>query len=58
VVPGLPEAIVSNSFGRQAIHRMAKPDDITGSVLFLAADQAGWITGQTNMANGGNSFGL
>jgi hypothetical protein len=24
----------------------------------LAADQAGWITGQTIMANGGNSFGL
>ena len=40
------------------IHRMAEPDDIAGSVLILAADQAGWITGQTVMANGGNSFGL
>ena len=55
---GLPEAIVSNSLGRQVIHRMAEPDDIAGSVLILAADQAGWITGQTIMANGGNSFGL
>jgi hypothetical protein len=36
---------------------MAEPDDIAGSVLILAADQAGWITGQTIMANGGNSFG-
>jgi NAD(P)-dependent dehydrogenase (short-subunit alcohol dehydrogenase family) len=55
---GLPEAVVSNSLGRQVIHRMAEPDDIAGSVLILAADQAGWITGQTVMANGGNSFGL
>ena len=37
---------------------MAEPDDIAGSVLILAADQAGWITGQSIMANGGNSFGL
>ena len=55
---GLPEAVVSNSLGRQVIHRMAEPDDIAGSVLILAADQAGWITGQTVLANGGNSFGL
>ena len=55
---GLPEAVVSNSLGRQVIHRMAEPDDIAGSVLILATDQAGWITGQTIMANGGNSFGL
>jgi NAD(P)-dependent dehydrogenase (short-subunit alcohol dehydrogenase family) len=55
---GLPDAIVSNSLGRQVIHRMAEPGDIAGSVLILAADQAGWITGQTIMANGGNSFGL
>ena len=27
-------------------------------VLILAAEDAGWITGQTIMANGGNSFGL
>ena len=55
---GLPEAVVSNSLGRQVIHRMAEPADIAGSVLVLAADQAGWITGQSIMANGGNSFGL
>jgi NAD(P)-dependent dehydrogenase (short-subunit alcohol dehydrogenase family) len=37
---------------------MAEPGDIAGSVLILAAEDAGWITGQTIMANGGNSFGL
>jgi NAD(P)-dependent dehydrogenase (short-subunit alcohol dehydrogenase family) len=54
----LPEAIVNASLGRQVIHRMAEPEDIAGSVLILAAQDAGWITGQTIMANGGNSFGL
>jgi NAD(P)-dependent dehydrogenase (short-subunit alcohol dehydrogenase family) len=55
---GLPEAVVNNSLGRRVIHRMAEPEDIAESVLVLAADQAGWIIGQTIMANGGNSFGL
>jgi NAD(P)-dependent dehydrogenase (short-subunit alcohol dehydrogenase family) len=32
--------------------------DIAGSVFLLASDDAGWITGQTLMANGGNAFGL
>ena len=54
----LPAAVVSASLGRQVIHRMAEPEDIAGSVLILAAEDAGWITGQTIMANGGNSFGL
>jgi 3-oxoacyl-[acyl-carrier protein] reductase len=55
---GLPEAIVKASLGRQVIHREAEPADIAGSVFVLAADEAGWITGQTIMANGGNAFGL
>jgi NAD(P)-dependent dehydrogenase (short-subunit alcohol dehydrogenase family) len=55
---GLPEAIVNASLGRQVIHRQAEPDDIAGSVFVLASDEAGWITGQTIMANGGNAFGL
>jgi NAD(P)-dependent dehydrogenase (short-subunit alcohol dehydrogenase family) len=40
------------------IHREAEPADIAGSVLLLAADEAGWITGQSIMANGGNAFGI
>ena len=55
---GLPAAVVDASLSRQVIHRMAEPEDIAGSVLILAAEDAGWITGQTIMANGGNSFGL
>ena len=52
---GLPEAVVNNSLGRQVIHRMAEPEDIAGSVLVLAADQAGWITGREPTPKGAAS---
>ena len=55
---GIPEPIVSNSLGRQVIHRMAEPEDVAGGILMLAGDDAGWITGQAIMANGGNAFSL
>ena len=55
---GIPEPIVTNSLGRQVIHRMAEPEDVAGGVLMIASDDAGWITGQSIMANGGNAFGL
>jgi 3-oxoacyl-[acyl-carrier protein] reductase len=55
---GLPQPIVDASLARQVIHRLAEPADIASSVFLLAADEAGWITGQTIMANGGNAFGL
>jgi len=55
---GLPEPVVTSSLGRQVIHRMAEPEDIAGGVLMLAGDEAGWVTGQAIMANGGNAFSL
>ncbi len=55
---GLPAAVVDASLSRRVIHRMAEPDDIAGNILMLAAEDSGWVTGQTIMANGGNSFGL
>ena len=33
--------------------RMGKPDDIAASVVYLASDEAGWITGATLHVNGG-----
>lgn len=51
-------APVVASLGRQVIHRMAEPEDIAGGILMLAGDDAGWITGQAILANGGNAFGL
>jgi NAD(P)-dependent dehydrogenase (short-subunit alcohol dehydrogenase family) len=55
---GLPQPIVEASLARQVIHRLAEPADIAGSVFLLAADDAGWITGETILSNGGNAFGL
>jgi NAD(P)-dependent dehydrogenase (short-subunit alcohol dehydrogenase family) len=34
--------------------RMAEPEDIAHAVAFLASDQAGYITGQTLLVNGGH----
>jgi NAD(P)-dependent dehydrogenase (short-subunit alcohol dehydrogenase family) len=35
------------------IHRLGTPDDIASAVLFLASDQATWITGTTLVVDGG-----
>ena len=56
--PGLAESAITVDAQRhvvslQAIKRQGEPDDIVGIVLFLASDDAGFITGQTIMADGG-----
>ena len=38
---------------RIALRRLGTPKDIADAVLFLASDQAGWITGQTLSVDGG-----
>jgi NAD(P)-dependent dehydrogenase (short-subunit alcohol dehydrogenase family) len=58
MIESVTAPILSASLGRQVIHRMAEPDDIAGSILMLAGDDARWITGQAIMANGGNAFSL
>ena len=36
-----------------AMRRLGRPEDIAHAVLFLASEQAGWITGQTLPVTGG-----
>jgi NAD(P)-dependent dehydrogenase (short-subunit alcohol dehydrogenase family) len=41
---------------RGAIKRSSQPDDIVGTALFLASDNASYITGQTLVVDGGKQF--
>ncbi len=40
----------------QALKRLATPEDIAGSVAFLASDDARWITGDTLRVDGGSKL--
>lgn len=56
--PGLAESVINEAAQRhvvslQAIKRQGEPEDLVGLVLFLTSDEAGFITGQTIMADGG-----
>jgi 3-oxoacyl-[acyl-carrier protein] reductase len=35
------------------LRRMGQPDDIAAAVVYLASDEAGWVTGATLHVNGG-----
>jgi 3-oxoacyl-[acyl-carrier protein] reductase len=36
------------------LRRLGRPEDIANAVLFLASEQADWITGQVLYVGGGN----
>ena len=42
---------------RYPLKRLGVPEDIGAAVAFLASDDAGWITGQTLVVDGGASLG-
>jgi 3-oxoacyl-[acyl-carrier protein] reductase len=44
------------ALGMQALKRLAQPDDIGGVVVFLASDDARWITGETVRVDGGSKL--
>jgi 3-oxoacyl-[acyl-carrier protein] reductase len=62
VLPGLTDTAASATqseeqkratWEQQAIKRLEQPADITGTVLFLASDDASFITGQAIVVDGG-----
>ena len=53
---GLLEDAETYGVDRGAIKRAGQPDDIVGTALFLASDQAGYLTGQTIVVGGGKQF--
>ena len=56
-VPGMfahaPEAMQEGAARSSPFGRIGRPDDIAGVVSFLASGDAGWVTGQHILANGG-----
>jgi 3-oxoacyl-[acyl-carrier protein] reductase len=66
VAPGVVETDMSTfartdagrdyTLGMQALKRIAQPDDISGAVVFLASDEARWITGDTLRVDGGSKL--
>ncbi|MBX9701913.1 MAG: 3-oxoacyl-ACP reductase FabG [Acetobacteraceae bacterium] len=49
----IPEAARTKLLERIPSQRMGTPADIAAAAVFLASDEAGWITGQTLHVNGG-----
>lgn len=49
----LPEDVLESVWSKQAIKRFGEPQDIVGPILFLASEDAGFITGQTIVVDGG-----
>jgi 3-oxoacyl-[acyl-carrier protein] reductase len=66
VAPGVVETEMSSftkteagreaTLGMQALKRIAQPDDIGGVVVFLASEEARWITGDTIHVDGGSKL--
>jgi len=66
VAPGVVQTDMSNftkteagrdfTLGMQSLKRLAEPDDIAGTVAFLASSEARWITGETIQVDGGSKL--
>ncbi|MBI4482981.1 MAG: SDR family oxidoreductase [Acidobacteria bacterium] len=50
----LPE-VVRSELAMQPIPKLGSPEDVAHAVLFMAADEAGYMTGQTLYVDGGRS---
>jgi NAD(P)-dependent dehydrogenase (short-subunit alcohol dehydrogenase family) len=51
-----PEEMAARIVATQAIRRRERPEDLAGAILFLASDDADFITGQTLNVNGGQTY--
>lgn len=56
MVMAVPEKVRESIISTIPVGRLGDPDEIARCVVFLASDQAGFITGSTITANGGQYF--
>ena len=47
------DTIYSDLKSRNPLQRFAKPEEIVGAAVFLASDEATYVTGQTIFVDGG-----
>jgi acetoacetyl-CoA reductase len=53
MVAAVPEHVLEKIVARIPVGRLGKADEIARGVLFLVADDAGFVTGSTMSINGG-----
>jgi 3-oxoacyl-[acyl-carrier protein] reductase len=66
VAPGVTDTEMSNfarteagrdyTLSLQALKRVAQPDDVAAAIVFLASDQARWVSGDTLRVDGGSKL--
>ena len=56
MVMAVPEKVRESIIAQIPVGRLGEPDEIARCVVFLASDDAGFITGSTITANGGQFF--
>ena len=56
MVMAVPEKVMESIVGQIPVGRLGTPEEIARCVTFLASDDAGFITGSTISANGGQFF--
>ena len=52
-VAGDPKAAERDALARHAVGRLGRPEDIAAAVLWLASDEAAFVTGQLYLVDGG-----
>jgi 3-oxoacyl-[acyl-carrier protein] reductase len=53
---GTPEATFAEYVRNVPLRRQGQPDDVAGTVAYLASDAAEFVSGQSLAVNGGNTF--
>jgi 3-oxoacyl-[acyl-carrier protein] reductase len=53
ILSAMPEKVIAGMKARTPLGRMGQPEDIANAYLFLASDEASFITGETLRVDGG-----
>ena len=54
--PQDPEEVIKAGLAARCLKRVETPEDLTGTIVFLASDDSDFITGQTIIVDGGSAM--